>query len=51
MSVTVDGVEQHDRAIPLVDDRQEHYVEVKLHTEQLFGSEPDKIAPAKTEQS
>ena len=28
MSVTVDGVEQHDRAISLVDDRQEHYVEV-----------------------
>ncbi|MGH8730982.1 MAG: GH36-type glycosyl hydrolase domain-containing protein, partial [Burkholderiales bacterium] len=50
MSVTVDGVEQHDKAIPLVDDRQEHYVEVKLHTEQLFGSAPDKIAQAKTEQ-
>jgi cellobiose phosphorylase len=51
MSVTVDGVEQHDKTIPLVDDRQEHYVEVKLHTEQLFGSTPDKIAQAKTEQS
>ena len=50
MSVTVDGVEQHDKAIPLVDDRQEHYVEVKLHTEQLFGSAPDEIAQAKTEQ-
>jgi cellobiose phosphorylase len=50
MSVTVDGVEQHDGAIPLVDDRQEHYVEVKLHTEQLFGSAPDKIAQTKTEQ-
>jgi cellobiose phosphorylase len=32
MSVTVDGVEQHDQAIPLVDDRQEHSVEVRIHT-------------------
>jgi cellobiose phosphorylase len=31
MSVTVDGVAQHDKAIPLVDDRQEHSVEVRLH--------------------
>jgi cellobiose phosphorylase len=29
-SVTVDGVERHDNAIPLVDDRQEHRVEVRL---------------------
>ena len=29
-SVTVDGVEQHDKAIPLVDDSQEHLVEVKI---------------------
>ncbi len=29
-SVTVDGVEQHDPAIPLVDDRQEHVVEVRI---------------------
>ncbi len=29
-SVTVDGVEQHDKAIPLVDDRQEHSVEVRV---------------------
>ena len=29
-SVTVDGVEQPDKAIPLVDDRQEHSVEVKI---------------------
>jgi cellobiose phosphorylase len=28
--VTVDGVERHDKAIPLVDDRQEHSVEVKI---------------------
>jgi cellobiose phosphorylase len=28
--VTVDGVEQHDPAIPLVDDRQEHAVEVRI---------------------
>jgi cyclic beta-1,2-glucan synthetase len=30
--VTVDGVERHDKAIPLVDDRQEHSVEVKIPT-------------------
>ncbi len=29
--VTVDGVERDDRAIPLVDDRREHWVEVTLH--------------------
>jgi cellobiose phosphorylase len=34
-SVTVDGVEQHEKAIPLVDDRQEHSVEVKI---QVAGS-------------
>jgi cellobiose phosphorylase len=28
--VTVDGVERRDRAIPLVDDRQEHSVEVRI---------------------
>ncbi|HEY4689795.1 MAG TPA: glucoamylase family protein, partial [Anaerolineae bacterium] len=30
-SVTVDGVELHDKAILLVDDRQEHSVEVRIH--------------------
>jgi cellobiose phosphorylase len=29
-SVTVDGVERQDKAIPLVDDRQEHSVEVRI---------------------
>ena len=29
-SVTVDGVERHDKAIPLIDDRQEHSVEVRI---------------------
>ena len=29
-SVTVDGVERHDKAILLVDDRQEHSVEVRI---------------------
>jgi cellobiose phosphorylase len=29
--VTVDGVERDDRAILLVDDRQEHWVEVTLY--------------------
>jgi cellobiose phosphorylase len=30
MSVTVDGVEQHDKAITLIDDRLEHSVEVRI---------------------
>ena len=30
-SVTIDDVEQQDKTIPLVDDRQEHYVEVRIH--------------------
>jgi hypothetical protein len=29
--VTVDGIERRDKTIPLVDDRQEHSVEVSLH--------------------
>ena len=28
--VTVDGVERYDKTIPLVDDRQEHLVEVRI---------------------
>ncbi len=30
MRVTVDGVERHDGAIPLLDDRREHFVEVSV---------------------
>ena len=30
MTVTVDGIERDDKAIPLVDDRQEHSVEVRM---------------------
>ena len=30
-SVTIDGVEQHDKNIFLVDDRKEHSVEVRIH--------------------
>jgi hypothetical protein len=39
MSVTVDGIEQHDKRIPLVGDQEEHSVETRipaqseLHTE------------------
>jgi hypothetical protein len=39
MSVTVDGVEQHGKAVSLVDDRREHSVKVRLHaagSEQSF---------------
>jgi cellobiose phosphorylase len=31
MTVTVDGIKQDEEAIPLVDDRQEHSVEVKIY--------------------
>ena len=37
MTVTVDGMERDDPAIPLVDDRQEHTAEVRIH-----------VAPRKT---
>jgi cellobiose phosphorylase len=30
MRVSVDGVEQHDKTIPLVDDHKEHWVEVRM---------------------
>ncbi len=30
MTVTVDGMERDDHAIPLVDDRQEHRAEVRI---------------------
>jgi cellobiose phosphorylase len=30
MQVSVDGIEQHDKAIPLVDDHKEHWVEVRM---------------------
>jgi hypothetical protein len=31
MTVTVDGVEREDNALPLVDDQQEHTAEVRIH--------------------
>ena len=30
ISVEIDGIKQHDDAIPLVDDRQTHFVEVRI---------------------
>jgi cellobiose phosphorylase len=30
MQVSVDGIEQYDKAIPLVDDYKEHWVEVRM---------------------
>jgi len=33
-SVAIDGALQHDKAIPLVDDHQEHTVEVRIHVEE-----------------
>jgi cyclic beta-1,2-glucan synthetase len=37
MIVTVDGVEQYDKAIPLVDDHQEHSVEVRISAGQALA--------------
>jgi cellobiose phosphorylase len=31
-NVRLDGIEQHSKAIPLLDDRQEHFVEVQVQT-------------------
>ena len=39
--MTVDGVEQPDKAIPLVDDRQEHSVEVRIQVVDLH--DPRKL--------
>jgi hypothetical protein len=41
--VTVDGVERHDKAIPLIDDHQEHWVEVRIpgaHSPPVSASKP-----------
>ena len=40
-SVTVDGVERHERVIPLVDDRQEHSVEVRIPAARSRRAESD----------
>ncbi|MBI4456872.1 MAG: cyclic beta 1-2 glucan synthetase, partial [Acidobacteria bacterium] len=48
-SVTVDNLEQDDRAIPLVDDRQEHSVEVRIDSvrdKRRGSSSPRDISPA-----
>ncbi len=39
-SVVVDGIEQSDNAIPLVDDRQEHAVEVRIPANKEMGRLP-----------
>ena len=41
-SITVDGVERLDQTIPLIDDRQEHSVEVRVRTRQTI----DELAPS-----
>ncbi|RPJ59636.1 MAG: hypothetical protein EHM23_13430, partial [Acidobacteria bacterium] len=41
MTVTVDGIEQDDQSVPLVDDRQEHSVEVRID----LHSTKDRTAP------
>ncbi len=40
MSVMVDGVERHDRAIPLVDDHREHVVEVNVPSDGVLKGHP-----------
>jgi cellobiose phosphorylase len=41
-SITVDGVERLDKTIPLIDDRQEHSVEVRVRAPQTV----DELAPS-----
>ena len=43
-SVIVDGVEQQDKTIPLVDDRKEHAVEVKIPAAPIVDLPPSKEA-------
>jgi cellobiose phosphorylase len=40
MTVTVDGMERDDHAIPLVDDRQEHNAEVRIHVAPVQTTAP-----------
>ncbi|MCR4332225.1 MAG: hypothetical protein NUV34_05905, partial [Sulfuricaulis sp.] len=41
-TITVDGVERLDQTIPLVDDRQEHSVEVRVRARQTVA----ELAPS-----
>jgi cellobiose phosphorylase len=40
-TVTVDGAERHDDGIPLVDDKQEHSVEVRVRADSVRVAYPD----------
>jgi len=46
-TVTVDGVQRNDKAIPLVDDHQEHTVEVEIHAP--IGSMPHPLVTKSSE--
>ena len=43
-SVIVDGVDRHDQAIPLVDDRQHHSVEVRVSAPQVVDALASSLA-------
>jgi cyclic beta-1,2-glucan synthetase len=43
MSVTVDGVEQSGNSIPLVDDRKEHTIEVRISGSPQYIEAPPNI--------
>jgi cyclic beta-1,2-glucan synthetase len=44
MTVTVDGIEQHAKAVSLVDDRQEHWVEVRTPVTLSHDSLQDNVS-------
>ena len=41
MSMTLDGVSRDDATLPLVDDRQEHWVEVSVQAQPAGAPSPD----------
>jgi hypothetical protein len=48
-TMTIDGVERNDSGIPLIDDRQEHTVEVRITaTKNVIGFEGFRAASAQS---
>jgi cellobiose phosphorylase len=48
MGVTVDGIERPDKTIPLVDDRRDHFAEVRIETAGMpVAAQPDNPAEEK----
>ena len=41
--MSVDGIEQHDKTILLIDDHKEHWVEVRIHLRTVDNSASAKV--------